>query len=153
MWSGGGGVYDPEGLLSTVPAIASTLAGLFAGDFLRSAHRGSSDAGEAARTATSGTVAGLRMLMAGLALVLAGLVWDRFFPINKPLWTSSYVAYTTGWAMVTLAALYWLIDVPGRRRWALPALLARCPVGHVRAPDLHQDLAARGTAPSPWEKR
>ena len=117
MWSGGGGVYDPEGLLSTVPAVASTLSGLFAGDFLRAAHHGPSDA------AGTGTVASLRMLMAGLALVLAGLVWDRFFPINKPLWTSSYVSYTTGWAMVTLAALYWLIDVRGRRGWALPLVV------------------------------
>ena len=117
MWSGGGGVYDPEGLLSTVPAVASTLAGLFAGDFLRSVHHGPSDA------ASTGTTASLRMLIAGFALVLAGLVWDRFFPINKPLWTSSYVAYTTGWAMMTLAALYWLIDVRARRGWALPLVV------------------------------
>ena len=123
MWSGGGGVYDPEGLLSTVPAIASTLAGLFAGDFLRSVDGGPSGAGEAARPTGHGTIACFRMLMAGLALVLAGLVWDRFFPINKPLWTSSYVAYTTGWALVTLAALYWLIDVRGRRGWARPLVV------------------------------
>ena len=85
MWSGGGGVYDPEGLLSTLPAVASTLAGLFAGDFLRAAHHGPSDA------AGTGTVASLRMLMAGLALVLA--------------------------------ALHWLIDVRGRRGWALPLVV------------------------------
>ena len=102
MWSGGGGVYDPEGLLSTLPAVSSTLAGLFVGDFLR---RG------------GGSVP---LALLGALLVGAGHLWDLVLPINKPIWTSSYVAYTTGWALLTLAALHWLIDVRGWRSWARP---------------------------------
>ena len=111
MWSGGGGVYDPEGLLSTLPAVSSTLAGLFAGDFLR---RGRGDGGMG-QTAVS-----LRLALLGVLLVGAGHLWDLAFPINKPIWTSSYVAYTTGWALLTLGALHWLIDVRGWRGWARP---------------------------------
>lgn len=106
MWSGGGGVYDPEGLLSTLPAVSSTLAGLFAGDHLR-----------------SGGAATSRLLGLGVVLILLGHAWDVVFPINKPIWTSSYVVYTTGWALVALGALYWLMDVRGRRAWARPLVV------------------------------
>lgn len=106
MWSGGGGVYDPEGLLSTLPAVSSTLAGLFAGDYLRG----------------GGARAG-RLLVLGVVLVLAGHGWDQAFPINKPIWTSSYVVYTTGWALVTLGTLYWVVDVRGWRGWARPLVV------------------------------
>lgn len=113
MWSGGGGVYDPEGLLSTLPAVSTTLSGLFAGDFLRARRAAAGDG--------PGPVRGLAA--AGAVLILAGLAWDVPFPINKPLWTGSYVLFTTGWALVTLASLYWLIDVRGRRAWAKPFLV------------------------------
>lgn len=113
MWSGGGGVYDPEGLLSTLPAVATTLSGLFAGDFLRARR----DSGY------GGPGAALRLALAGAVLVPAGLVWDLWLPVNKPLWTSSYVLYTTGWALVVLASLHWLIDVRGRRAWAEPLVV------------------------------
>ncbi len=113
MWSGGGGVYDPEGLLSTLPAVSTTLSGLFAGDWLR-ARRAAADHG-------LGPV--LRLAAAGAVLILAGLAWDAVFPINKPLWTSSYVLFTTGWALVALASLYWLIDVRGWRVWAKPLVV------------------------------
>ncbi len=106
MWSGGGGVYDPEGLLSTLPAVASTLAGLFAGDCLR-----------------TGRASTARLLGFGLVLILLGHAWDVAFPINKPIWTSSYVAYTTGWALVALAALHWVVDVRGWRRWSRPLVV------------------------------
>ena len=112
MWSGGGGVYDPEGLLSTLPAISTTLAGLFTGDFLRSERE------LGPRFATS-----LRLALGGAALVAAGLLWDLVFPINKPLWTSSYVAWTAGWALLTLAALYWLVEVRGLHRWTRPLVI------------------------------
>ena len=118
MWSGGGGVYDPEGLLSTLPAVSSTLAGLFAGDYLRTLDGAGGQAGDRVRTN-----AALRMALLGVGLVLAGHAWDLVFPINKPIWTSSYVAYTTGWALVTLGALYQVIDVSGRRAWARPLVV------------------------------
>lgn len=106
MWSGGGGVYDPEGLLSTVPAVSSTLAGLFVGDYLR-----------------SGGAETVRFLGLGVVLILLGHAWDVFFPINKPIWTSSYVVYTTGWALVALGALYWIVDVRGWRAWSRPLVV------------------------------
>ncbi len=120
MWSGGGGVYDPEGLLSTLPAIASALAGHLAGDALI---RSRSDG--AGRPGTrSGARFAARMAAVGAALVLVGLAWDPFFPVNKPLWTSSYVAYTTGWALLVLAALHWILDVRAwGAKWSRPLVV------------------------------
>ena len=94
--------FDPEGFLSTVPAFATAMMGVFAG---RSLQR--SD--ERART--------LRLWAGGAALTIAGLVWSRFFPINKNLWTSSFAVFTAGIAAQVLAWLHWLIDV---RRWRTP---------------------------------
>ncbi len=90
--------HDPEGLPSTLGALATTLLGLRAGDWLR-------------RGATQ------RLWQAGLALLLLGLPWSLLLPWNKNLWTSSYVAWTGGWAMLALAAAHVLVD---RRGW--PAL-------------------------------
>lgn len=130
MWSGGGGIYDPEGLLSTLPAISSTLAGLFVGDFLLAGRgngrigghgRGNGRIGRVAtalRAARGGS--SLSLVLLGALLVGVGRLWDLALPINKPIWTSSYVAYTTGWALLVLGSLHWLIDVRGWRRWARP---------------------------------
>jgi predicted acyltransferase len=98
--------WDPEGLLSTLPAIATTLLGTFAGEWLRS------------RRSPQHITAGL--LFAGSAGAVVGLAWGQWFPINKNLWTSSYVLLTAGLAAQFLAACYWLIDVRGWRRWAEP---------------------------------
>lgn len=101
-----GRVYDPEGLLSTVPAVGTTLAGVLAGHWLRAA----ADHRQAVR--------GLGT--AGALATVAGLVWGAWFPINKPLWTSSYALFTAGLALVGLAAAHWLIEVRGLRRWTPP---------------------------------
>ena len=89
--------WDPEGLLSTLPAIGTALLGITAGEWLQS------DRPVAERTRG--------MLVGGLGLTVAGLAWGLVFPINKNLWTSSYVVFTAGTALVLLGALYWLIDV------------------------------------------
>jgi predicted acyltransferase len=102
-------VYDPEGLLSTIPAVATTLTGVLAGHWLRS------------REEPLGKVAG--MFVAGVACIVVGLIWNSWFPINKPLWTSSYVVLTTGLALQLLALCYWLIDIKGYRRWSLPFVI------------------------------
>jgi predicted acyltransferase len=102
-------VYDPEGILSTLPAIATTLAGVLTGHWLRSARTPS------ARVWGMGT--------AGVAAVLLGLLWSRWFPINKALWTSSYVVFTAGAALLGLAACCWLVEVRKWRRWATPFLV------------------------------
>ena len=96
---------DPEGLLSTIPAIATTLLGCVTGVWLRGV--GSSQEGFA-RTKEQCAVG---LFLAGLAGVGSGLLWNRWFPINKNLWTSSYVLFAAGCALLGLAACYWLIDI------------------------------------------
>ena len=103
------GTWDPEGLFSTLPAIATTLLGVFTGNWIRCGR----DRSEIA--------AG--MFAAGWALILAGLAWSVVLPLNKNLWTSSYVLYTAGAALEGLAFCYWLIDVRGYRKWAQPAIV------------------------------
>ena len=98
--------WDPEGLLGTLPAVATVLLGIFAAEWLRSGR-------------TGGTIA-RGLLLAGAVAVVLGLAWDRVFPINKALWTSSYVLLTAGLAAIGLALCYWLVDLRGYRRWALP---------------------------------
>ncbi|MEX2220644.1 MAG: DUF5009 domain-containing protein [Candidatus Rokuibacteriota bacterium] len=99
-------VYDPEGILSTLPATATTLLGVLTGHWLR--------AGRPARQTVGGLVAG------GLAAAALGGLWGLSFPVNKPLWTSSYALLMSGLAALALAACYWVIEVRGRRAWAAP---------------------------------
>lgn len=106
IWKGGGRVYDPEGVLSTLPAIATTLLGLLAGQWLRQ------------RRDDYEKVAGL--FAAGVAGVVVGWAWNSWLPFNKPLWTSSYAVFTAGWAAALLGVCYWLIDIKQYRRWSLP---------------------------------
>jgi len=98
--------WDPEGLLSTVPAIVTCLLGTSTGELLRS------DRPPAEIAA--------RMFVWGNLAVLAGAIWGASFPINKSLWTSSYVLFTAGAALNLLGLMYWVIDVRGRGRWAWP---------------------------------
>jgi predicted acyltransferase len=100
--------FDPEGLLSTLPAIATTLLGTLVGAFLRSAR------------SLSYKVRALAI--AGMAGVVAGYVWHPFFPIYKPLWTSSYVLFTAGAGCLLLALCMWLIEIQGWRTWERPFL-------------------------------
>ncbi len=98
--------WDPEGLLSTMPAIATTLFGVFAGHWLR-----------AARSAGR-VLAGLAL--GGVCAIAIGELWDAWLPINKSLWTSSFAVFSAGTALLGIAACYWLIDLRGYRRWAIP---------------------------------
>ncbi len=105
-WRKAPGPGDPEGILSTVPAIATALAGLFAGDWLRS----SRTQREKLRS----------LLLSGSAATIAGLVLAPWFPINKNLWTSTYVLFTAGVALLLLAAIYYVVDVKDWNGWARP---------------------------------
>lgn len=109
--------FDPEGLLSTLPAIATTLLGTLAGKFLSGA---SPQQAGGSSTTLSYKLRGL--LIAGLAGIGAGYLWHPWFPISKPLWTSSYVLFTAGAACLTLALCWWLVEMRGRRTWAKPFL-------------------------------
>ena len=97
---------DPEGLLSTMPAVATVLLGLLTGQWLQSA-----------RESRDKTIA--LFFAANVLLVLAAW-WNSALPINKKIWTSSYVLLTAGLALHFLAMCYWLLDVKGYRRWAWP---------------------------------
>ncbi len=98
--------FDPEGIFSTIPAIATTIFGVLTGHLLRS------DRSQEEKL--------VRMFVYGNLLLLAGLVMDNWLPINKNLWTSSYAVFMAGLAMNVLGVCYWIIDVRKIRRWSTP---------------------------------
>lgn len=103
LWRGFGFPFDPEGLLSTLPAIVNVIAGYVAGIFIQKS-------GNNLTTVW-------KLVLAGLAFVVVGEVWNLFFPINKPIWTSSYVMLTIGWSLVLIGALIWIIEVVKLKAW------------------------------------
>ena len=102
--------HDAEGFLGTISAISSTLAGVLCGHWLRSKN---ADGYE--------KVAG--MAVVGTILLSLGELWSYNIPLNKNLWTPSYVVYTTGWALLCLSVCYWLIDIKGYKGWTKPFLV------------------------------
>jgi predicted acyltransferase len=101
------GSHDPEGLLSTLPAIGTCLLGVFVGMFLR-----------CPKTTEQQKV--LWLAGAGVAAIVLGYFWGLQFPVIKKLWTSSYVLVAAGWSALFMALFYWAIDVKGHSRWAQP---------------------------------
>ncbi len=100
-----GGPFDPEGLFSTLPAVVTVFAGYFTGEWLRV---------QQIKTRTS-----INLAICGLCCVVIGHLWGFSFPINKQLWTSSYVVFTAGWALLLLAVCYETIEVRGWK-WGRP---------------------------------
>ncbi len=98
--------WDPEGFLSTLPAVATTLFGAFAGMWIRETRPHHRKA--------------LQLLVCGTSLVILGYLWDLALPINKSLWTSSFAVFTAGQAMCGLGLCIWLIDIRGHHRLAAP---------------------------------
>lgn len=105
LWSASK-VWDPEGILSTLPAICTGLSGVLAGHLIKSQ--------------LSETRKVIWLFTSGAICIFLGLFWDLSFPINKALWTSSYVLYTSGIALQCLAICYWFIDVLGYQAWTRP---------------------------------
>jgi len=104
------GIRDPEGLLSTIPAIGTTLIGVLTGRWLRSQ--------------ASPRTKAMRMAGIGVLVLVAGLLWNRWFPINKNLWTSSFVLFSGGFALMALAVFYWIIEIKNWRGvWTMPCLV------------------------------
>ncbi len=97
---------DALGVLSTIPAVSSVLIGVLAGHRIRS-------------TIAPGRII-REYIVAGVALLALGWLWGIAFPINKILWTSSYVLFAGGWSLLLLTLFYWVIDVRGYRAWAFP---------------------------------
>ncbi len=107
LWRGD--PWDPEGLLSTLPAVGTTLLGIFVGEWLVSKRTPERKAAILAA--------------ASLGAVGVGLLWGQLFPINKNLWTSSYVVFTAGMGGLLLAAFYWAIELRGWRGWSRPFVI------------------------------
>ncbi len=104
------GNRDPEGIIHTIPAIATTLIGVLTGSWLRSGR-------------DRGTTA-IRMASFGILGLAAGEVWNLWFPINKNLWTSSFVVFAGGFSLVFLALLYWVTEIQQwRGAWTMPILV------------------------------
>ncbi|NCU04061.1 MAG: DUF5009 domain-containing protein [Chitinophagaceae bacterium] len=106
-------VYDPEGLLSTIPAIATALLGIFTGEFLR------------LQQYTLQRKA-LYLSAAGVVLLIAGWLWGFVFPINKNLWTGSFVLYAGGWSLLLFALFYFVIDAQQIKMWSMPFVWLGC---------------------------
>lgn len=101
--------FDPEGILSTIPSIATCLLGVFAGEWMRSA-----------RSAVQKLTGIFGISAIGL---IAGEIWNQWFPINKMIWTSSYVLFTAGFALFVFGLCHWVVDIRGWKRWSLPFLI------------------------------
>jgi len=99
-------IFDPEGFLSTLPALATTLLGNLTGAWLL--------------TKNNFQKKFTGMLTAGFLAAIAGWIWGLNFPINKNLWTSSYVLWTGGLALILLAVIYWLIEIKKWKNWSKP---------------------------------
>jgi predicted acyltransferase len=103
LYKGFGVPFDPEGLLSTIPAIGTVLVGFMTGSLINSFGK------------TWKTVGWLAII--GVLLIGAGLIWGQLFPINKPIWTSSYVLYAGGIAMLILALIFMIVDIWDLKGW------------------------------------
>ncbi|MES2798366.1 MAG: DUF5009 domain-containing protein [Bacteroidota bacterium] len=103
LYGGQGFPFDPEGTLSSIPALASTLIGYLVGIGIQESK--------------NKTTLVMKMVAWGVALIVIALIWNMAFPINKKLWTSSFVLLCAGLDMVILAPLIWIIDIKGKTNW------------------------------------
>ncbi|MBE8724455.1 acyltransferase family protein [Flavobacterium hungaricum] len=104
-------VYDPEGIFSTLPAVSTALLGVFVGTFLK------------VKCSFSIKIRLLLMALTAVVLIIAGLIWDSSFPINKHLWTSSFVCFVGGFSILFFVFFYVIIDLFGFHKWAFPLVL------------------------------
>ncbi|WP_034920405.1 acyltransferase family protein [Gillisia sp. CAL575] len=103
LWKGFGITFDPEGLLSTLPAIVNVVAGYIAGIFIQRSGNTISSIG--------------KLAVSGIILLIIAKVWDLYFPIIKGIWTSSYVIYSIGWNLLIIAALILIIEIWKFKKW------------------------------------
>ena len=102
----GSTVFDPLGLLSTLPAIVNAMLGMFTGQFIRISKEKISENKKV-----------LYLLAAAIVFLIIGLIWNNFFPVNKKLWSSSFVCVVAAYSLFLFAAFYYIIDIKGYRRW------------------------------------
>ena len=101
-------IHDPEGLLSMLPAVVTAMLGMFTGEFIKLRKEGLTETRKV-----------LYLLAAGLGLIAIGLIWNLFFPINKQIWSSSFVCFVGGVSTLLFALFYYVIDVKNHRGWTL----------------------------------
>ena len=101
------GEFDPEGLVSTLPAIVTAMLGMFTGEFIR-----------LPESRVSGSRKTLYMFGAAVVFLAIGLAWNEVFPINKKLWTSSFVMVLAAYSLALFALFYYIIDVKGWKKWS-----------------------------------
>jgi len=99
--------FDPEGILSALPAIVTALLGMFTGQFV-----------QLSKERISGNKKALYMVAAGIVFIVIGWIWSYWFPINKKLWTSTFVLVVAGYSLLMFALFYYIIDVKGYKRWS-----------------------------------
>lgn len=99
------GIHDPEGLTSTIPAIGTALLGIYAGNLLKN-------------SPLTMQRKALQLLVMGIVSLILAQVWNLIFPINKNLWSSSFVLHVGGWSLILLSLFYYIIDVKGYKKWA-----------------------------------
>lgn len=104
-----GGKFDPEGLLGNFPAMVSAMLGMFAGDLVR-----------LPESRMTGSRKTLWLLVAAAACLGIGLLWSLDFPVNKKLWSSSFVLVVGAYSLACFALFYYVIDVKGHRKWCFP---------------------------------
>ena len=100
-------IFDPEGILSTLPAIVTAILGMFTGQFIQLSNKYFSDNKKV-----------IYMLVAGVVLLAIGYLWSIVFPINKSLWSSSFVCVVAGYSLIAFAIFYYIIDVKGYLKWS-----------------------------------
>jgi predicted acyltransferase len=98
-------IHDPEGLISTIPAIGTALLGIYAGNLLKN-------------SPLTMQRKALQLLIMGIVSLVLAQIWNLIFPINKNLWSSSFVLHVGGWSLILLSIFYYIIDVQGYKRWA-----------------------------------
>jgi predicted acyltransferase len=101
------GNHDPEGFFSTIPAVATALLGMLTGEFMMNKYLGDKPLKKV-----------LFLILAAIALIVSGLIWDIFFPINKNLWSSSFVCFVGGLSLLLFAIFYLIIDVWQLKKWS-----------------------------------
>ena len=102
--------YDPEGILSTLPSIATSIFGMFLGMILLNKNRSQQEKLK-------------YFIIIGVVALIIGYLWDMIFPLNKALWTSSFVLVTGGWASLIYALIYYIADIKGHNDWGKPAII------------------------------
>ncbi len=100
------GIHDPEGLVSTIPAISTALLGIYAGNLLKNT------------PVEKNKETAIRLVVIGVILIVVAQIWNLVFPINKNLWTSSFTLQCGGISMVLMAVFYYIIDILGHKKWA-----------------------------------